>query len=290
MKQLKLQYNMIEKQNLDTKENLHPNSFIKHTKMKISLIFKTSLYATVMLLISFSDVNAQAKIIRNIVLVHGAFLDGSGWEPVYKILVKQGYKVSVTQHGLRDFDDDVAAVNRVIDQQDGPCLLVGHSYGGAIITQAGNNPKVRGLVYIAAHAPEEGELRAELIKQFPSAYKSLIKGSDGIDYIDPKMFPLDFAADLPKTKAQFMGDAQMPTSDKVFHGIVKTSAWKSKPTWYMVAGADPIINPDLERFYAKRVKSRKIVEIKGGSHAIYTSRPKEVAELIIDASVGVEQL
>jgi pimeloyl-ACP methyl ester carboxylesterase len=237
-------------------------------------------------LISVRAQNTPIQNIKNIVLVHGAFLDGSGWEPVYTILTKQGYKVSITQHSLKDFDDDVAAVNKIIDQQDGPCILVGHSYGGVLITQAGNNPKVAGLVYIAAHAPEEGESRADLVKQFPSAYKSLIKGNDGMDYIDPEKFHEDFAADLAIDKARFMANSQVPTADKIFKGIVNKSAWKSKPSWYMVADSDRIINPDLERFYAKRAKSKKIVEIKGGSHAIYTSQPEKVADLIKDASIG----
>jgi pimeloyl-ACP methyl ester carboxylesterase len=222
--------------------------------------------------------------VKNIVLVHGAFLDGSGWEGVYNILVKKGYKVSVTQHALQSFNGDVAAVNRIIDQQDGPCILVGHSYGGVVITQAGNNPKVAALVYIAAHAPEEGELRSQLVKTYPSAYQSLIKGSDGIDYINPEKFPEDFAGDMPLEKAQFMANAQAPTLDVIFGATVNRSAWKTKPSWYMVATADRIINPDLERFYATRMKSKKVIEIKGGSHAIYASRPKEVAALIEDAA------
>lgn len=230
--------------------------------------------------------NESTKKVRNIILVHGAFLDGSGWEPVFNILTKQGYKVSVTQHALRDFEDDVATVNRIIDQQDGPCILVGHSYGGAVITQAGNNPKVVGLVYIAAHAPDEGESRSDLVKQFPSSYKSLIKGIDGINYINPENFHEDFAADLSIQKARFMANSQVPTADKVFKGIVNKAAWKTKPSWYMVAASDKIINPDLERFYAKRAKSKEIVEIKEGSHAIYTSQPKRVAKLINRASIG----
>ena len=248
--------------------------------------FSTLIVIFLVSLISVQAQNIKGQNIKNIVLVHGAFLDGSGWEPVYNILTKKGYKVSVTQHSLQDFDDDVATVNRIIEQQDGPCILVGHSYGGVVITQAGNNPKVAGLVYIAAHAPDEGELRADLVKQFPSAYKSLIKGSDGLDYIDPEKFPEDFAGDLEINKARFMANSQVPTADKIFKGIVNKSAWKTKPSWYMVAESDRIINPDLERFYAKRAKSKKVVEIKGGSHAIYTSQPERVADLIKDASIG----
>ncbi|MFT3793697.1 alpha/beta hydrolase [Flavobacterium sp.] len=225
--------------------------------------------------------------INNIVLVHGAFLDGSGWEGVYQILTQKGYKVSVTQHSLKNFEDDVASVERIIDLQDGPCLLVGHSYGGVVISAAGNHPKVAGLVYIAAHAPDAGEKRADLVKTHPPAYQSLVKGSDGFDYIRPEKFPEDFAADLPLDRARFMANAQIPTADLVFQAVIQNPAWKTKPSWYMVAGADRIINPDLERFYAKRAQSRKVVEIKGGSHAIYASRPNEVAELIETAATGL---
>lgn len=223
--------------------------------------------------------------IKNIVLVHGAFVDGSGWQNVYQLLTEKGYKVSVTQHKLRDFNEDVAEVNRIIDLQDGPCILVGHSYGGVIITKAGNNPKVAGLVYIAAHAPDDGESRADLVKRFPPAYKSLIKGTDGLDYINPEKFPEDFAADVPKAQAKFMADSQVPTADIVFQAIVHGPAWKTKPSWYMVAKSDRIINPDLERFYAKRAKS-KTVEIDGASHSVYITQSKQVTALIIDASKG----
>lgn len=169
------------------------------------------------------------------VLVHGAFLDGSGWEGVYHILTKKGYKVTVTQHTLRDFDDDVAAVKRIIDQQDGPCILVGHSYGGVVISAAGNHSKVVGLVYIAAHAPDAGESRAELVKKYPSAYHSLVKGDDGFDYVDPLKFTEDFAADLPKAQANFMGHAKLPTADKVFRTVIQDPAWKHKPSgiWWL---------------------------------------------------------
>lgn len=232
-----------------------------------------------------SNAPAHPDTVKNVVLVHGAFVDGSGWQGVYELLTQRGYKVSVTQHKLQDFDEDVAEVNRIIDQQDGPCILVGHSYAGVVITQAGNNAKVTGLVYIAAHAPEDGEHRADLVKTYPSAYQSLIKGSDGLDYIDPERFPDDFAGDLPAEQARFMAASQMPTADKVFQATVHNPAWKSKPSWYMVAKSDRIINPDLERFYAKRAKS-KTVEIDGGSHSIYISQAKKVSELIMLASEG----
>jgi len=230
------------------------------------------------------NISAQNQPIKNVVLVHGAFVDGSGWESVYQILTQKGYKVFVTQHTLRNLDDDIIDVNRIINQLDGPCILVGHSFGGVIISEAGNNPKVKGLVFVAAHAPESGEMRSQLVKKYPSAYKSLIKGSDGFDYILPEKFPEDFAADLPLDKARFMAYSQIPTADIVFNTPIQNPAWKNKPNWYLVAGADRIINPDLERFYALRAKSKKIVEVAGASHAVYASSPKEVTELIEEAT------
>jgi pimeloyl-ACP methyl ester carboxylesterase len=251
-------------------------------------IFKNSIclfYALPFCLIynSTKAVAQQPAGIRNIVLVHGAFVDGSGWKPVYDILVKKGYHVSVTQQPLTSFDGDVAAVKRVLSMQDGPCILVGHSYGGAIITVAGNDDHVAGLVYIAAHAPDNGESEGGNGKLYPSAYKSLQKPADGFDYIAPESFYADFAADLPKAVAEFTANAQMPTADAVFHAIIQNPAWRVKPSWYMVAKADRIINPDLERMYAKRAKST-VVEIDGASHSVYQSHPKEVARLIIDAA------
>jgi pimeloyl-ACP methyl ester carboxylesterase len=228
----------------------------------------------------------QPAPVKNIVLVHGAFVDGSGWKPVYDILVSKGYYVSVVQQPLTSFDADLAAVKRVLDLQNGPCILVGHSYGGGLITEAGNDPHVTGLVFIAAHAPDKGESEADNGKRIPPAYKSLQKPADGFDYIDPARFSTDFAADLPAKQAAFMANAQMPTADEVFHAVIQNPAWRTKPSWYMVAKADRIINPDLERMYAKRADSYT-VEINGASHAVFESHPKEVAQLIIKAATGV---
>ena len=225
--------------------------------------------------------------VKNIVLVHGAFVDGSGWKPVYDILVKRGYHVSIVQQPLTSFQNDLAAVQRVLDMQTGPCILVGHSYGGGLITEAGNNPHVVGLVYIAAHAPDKGESEADNGKRFPPVYKSLRKAANGFDYIDPAHFYTDFAADLPKEKAEFMANAQMPTVDAVFHAVILKAAWRLKPSWYMVAGADRIINPDLQRMYAKRANSNT-VEIQGASHSVFESHPREVAQLIIDAAKSTQ--
>lgn len=232
---------------------------------------------------SINNTYGQDSVVKNIVLVHGAFVDGSGWQGVYDILIKKGYNVAVAQQTLTSFEGDVAAVTRLIDQLNGPCILVGHSYGGAVVTIAGNDPKVVGVVYIAAHAPDNGESEADNGKRYQPAYKSLIKGKDGYDYIDPEKFAIDFAGGVPKQKANFMAISQTPTVDSVFHAIIQNPAWKTKPSWYMVATSDRIINPDLERMYAKRAKS-KLVEIEGASHSVYISHAKEVAELILLAS------
>lgn len=238
-----------------------------------------------LLLLLHINTNAQTPgKIKNIVLVHGAFVDGSGWQPVYHILTGNGYHVTVVQEPLTSFEADVIAVQRVLQQQDGPCILVGHSYGGAVITTAGNDSHVAGLVYIAAHAPDEGESEADNGKRYPPAYKSLVKGADGFDYINPDQFAADFAADVSKATAGFMAHAQMPTADAGFHAIIHNPAWKNKHNWYMVAQSDRIINPDLERLYAKRANCTT-VEVAGASHSVFMSHPKEVAELVMRAAM-----
>jgi pimeloyl-ACP methyl ester carboxylesterase len=221
--------------------------------------------------------------VRNIVLVHGAWVNGSGWKPVFEILVKHGYHVSVAEHPLTSFNDDVTAVKRVIAMQNGPTILVGHSYGGAIITDVGNDPKVVGLVYIAAHALDEGETEVANGKKFPNATKAVKRTADDFLYLEPASYPADFAADLPEEQAKFEAQAEELTAASVFGVPAGPPAWKSKPSWYMVAKADRIINPDLERMYAKRANSHT-VEIAGASHSVYESHPKEVAALIEQAA------
>ena len=224
-----------------------------------------------------------ATPVHNIVLVHGAWVNGSGWKPVYDILVKDGYHVSIAEHPLTSFDDDVTAVKRIIDLQDGPTILVGHSYGGAIITDAGNDSHVVGLVYIAAHALDQGETEVGNGKRFPNATKAVKKTADGFLYLDPAHYPADFAADLPQAQAEFEANAQELTAASVFNVPAGQPAWKTKPSWYAVATADRIINPDLERMYAKRAHSHTI-EVQGASHSVYESHPKEVAALIEQAA------
>jgi pimeloyl-ACP methyl ester carboxylesterase len=186
------------------------------------------------------------------------------------------------------FDDDVTAVKRAVDMQNGPTILVGHSYGGAIITDVGNDPKVVGLVYIAAHALDQGETEVSNGKRYPNAISKtgdVKKTADGFLYLYPAHYPADFAADLPLKQAQFEANAQELTAASVFAVPAGQPAWKTKPCWYAVATADRIINPDLERMYAKRANSH-MIEVKGASHSVYESHPKEVAALIEQAAAN----
>jgi pimeloyl-ACP methyl ester carboxylesterase len=228
---------------------------------------------------------AQGAPIKSIVLVHGAFADGSGWRAVADILERDGYSVSVVQEPETSLADDAAATKRVIEQVNAPLILVGHSYGGAVITESGNEPQVRGLAYIAAFAPDTGETLGALLKQNPPAANSTIPAGDGYVIVNPKSFHADFAADLPAREANFMAIAQVPVSASVFGTPITNAAWHNKPSWYAVATEDRMINPDLERFMAKRAGST-MIEIKG-SHAIYMSQPTAVAALIERAAKSV---
>jgi pimeloyl-ACP methyl ester carboxylesterase len=242
-----------------------------------------------MLLLAGTGPRAQNQDgrIRNVVLVHGAWADGSGWKGVYDILVKDGYDVRIVQEPETSFKEDVAAVKRMLALENGPCILVAHSYGGAVITEAGNEPAVAGLVYIAAHMPDAGEKESEDGKRFPSdlAKSGAIKKTpDGFTYVDPAQFHELFAADLPAEQAAFMARSQVLNLGDNFSATITTAAWRSKPSWMLVAGKDRTINPELERWYAKRAKSQT-VEVADGSHCVYISHSKEVAALIEDASL-----
>ena len=242
----------------------------------------------VLLLLACCAVSAENKEprVRNIVLVHGAWVDGSGWKSVYDILIKQGYNVSIVQEPLTSFQEDVAAVKRVLAQQDGPCILVAHSYGGAVITEAGTDPSVAALVYVAAHMPDAGESEADDGKRFPSDLSkstAIKKTADGFTYLDPAQFREYFAADLPAEQAAFMARSQVLIVAANFNAIITTPAWRSKPSWMLVAAKDRTINPELERWYAARANSHK-VEVSGASHAVYVSRPKDVAAVIKEAA------
>jgi pimeloyl-ACP methyl ester carboxylesterase len=230
---------------------------------------------------------ASAEPLKNIVLVHGAWVDGSGWKPVYEILNKQGFHVTMVQEPETSFADDVAATKRILDLQDGPTLLVGHSYGGSIVTEAGVHPKVAGLVYVAAHAPDVGEDEGELGKKMPSVLAktegAIKKTTDGFTYLDPSELPKLFAPDLPREQVEFESKSQVLAAASVFNTPLTAAAWKTKPSWGIVAGNDQIINPNLERWYYARAKSETTV-IEGASHSVYESHPKEVAEIIADAA------
>jgi pimeloyl-ACP methyl ester carboxylesterase len=245
----------------------------------------------VLLLLAGSALSAQNQEhrVRNIVLVHGAWADGSGWKGVYDILVKDGYNISIVQEPETSFKEDVAATKRTLALQDGPCILVGHSYGGAVITEAGMDPWVVGLVYIAAHMPDAGENEADDGKRFPSDLSksgAIKKTADGFTYLDLAQFHEYFAADLSAEQAAFMARSQVLNLADNFKAVITTAAWQSKPSWALVAGRDRTINPDLERWYATRANSHK-VEVSGASHAVYVSHPKEVAALIEEAAQHV---
>jgi pimeloyl-ACP methyl ester carboxylesterase len=237
---------------------------------------------------ALSSQNEEDRV-RNIVLVHGAWADGSGWKGVYDILVKHGYNVSIVQEPETSFEEDVAATTRILAQQDGQCILVAHSYGGAVITAAGTDPSVAGLVYIAAHMPDAGENEADNGKRFPSDLSqsnAIKKTADGFTYLDPPQFHKYFAADLSTEQAAFMARSQVLNAADNFKAVITTPAWRSKPSWMLVPTKDRTINPDLERWYAARANSHK-VEVSGASHAVYVSRPKEVAALIEEAASKV---
>jgi pimeloyl-ACP methyl ester carboxylesterase len=228
--------------------------------------------------------------IHNIVLVHGAWADGSGWKGVYDILVKNGYKVSIVQEPETSFNEDVDATKRVLALQDGPCILVAHSYGGAVITEAGTEPSVAGLVYVAAHMPDVGENESDDGKRFPSDLSrstAIKKTADGFTYLDPAQFHEYFAADLSVEQAGLMARSQVFNLADNFKATITKAAWKSKPSWMVVATKDRTINPDLERWYAARAHSHK-VEVAGASHSVYTSRPKEIAAVIEDAASHIQ--
>ena len=241
--------------------------------------FKACLAVLAAVSLVSTTVPASADTLKNIVLVHGAWVDASGWKPVYEILTKEGFNVTMVQEPETSFADDVAATKRILDLQDGPTLLVGHSYGGSIITEAGVHPNVVGLVYVAAHAPDVGEDEGALGKKTPSVLAktdgAIKKTPDGFTYLDPAEFPKLFAPDLPRERAEFAARSQVLAAAEVFSTPLTAAAWKTKPSWGIVAGNDQIINPDLERWYYARAKSRTI-EIKGASHSVYESHPKEV--------------
>jgi pimeloyl-ACP methyl ester carboxylesterase len=216
----------------------------------------------------------------NVVLVHGGFVDGSGWEGVYGILKRAGYAVGVVQNSTKSLEDDVAMTKQVVAAQDGPVVLVGHSYGGVVVTEAGNDANVAGLVYIAAFAPDMGESVNSLIANPPpgAPVPPILPPQDGYLFLDKAKFPASFAADVDADKAAFMADSQVPWGVGALGGEISEPAWKSRPSWYLVTTEDRMIPPDAQRFMSKRAGS-SVVEAKG-SHAIYVSQPEPVAALV----------
>jgi pimeloyl-ACP methyl ester carboxylesterase len=223
----------------------------------------------------------------SVVLVHGGFVDGSGWEDVYRILKEDGYDVGVVQNPTISLADDVATTRRVVAAQRSPVILVGHSYGGVVITQAGNDPKVVGLVYIAAFAPDRGESVSALIKDPPpgAPVPPILPPQDGYLFLDRNKFAASFAADVPRAKAEFMADSQVPWGLEALNGTVTEAAWRSKPSWYMIATDDKMIPPAAQEFMSKRAGST--VAQTRGSHAVYVSQPQAVAALIEKAATAV---
>ena len=221
---------------------------------------------------------------RNVVLVHGGFVDGSGWEAVYGILRRNGHTVGVVQNPTSSLADDVAATRRVVAAQDGPVILVGHSYGGAVITEAGNDPRVVGLVYIAAFAPDRGESVATLIKDPPpgAPVPPILPPRDGYLLLDREKFADSFAADVDPELAAFMADAQVPWGVEALSGTISEPAWRSKPSWYLIATEDRMIPPPAQRFMSSRAGAT-VVEV-AASHAVYVSQPAAVANLIATAA------
>ena len=222
-----------------------------------------------------------------IVLVHGGFVDGAGWEGVYNILKKDGYAVTIVQNPTTSLADDVAATKLAIAQAKGPVVLVGHSYGGVVVTEAGSDPKVAALVYIAAFAPDKGESVASLIKDPPpgAPVPPILPPQDGFLFLDKDRFRASFAADVEAGKAAFMADSQVPWGVDALSGAVSEPAWKKKQSWYLVAADDKMIPPPAQRQMAKRAGST--VTEANGSHAIYVSQPSAVAAVIAEAAKGL---
>jgi len=225
--------------------------------------------------------------VKNVVLVHGGFVDGSGWQGVYDHLKKDGFNVTIVQNPTIALADDVAVTKRALATQTSPAILVGHSYGGVVITEAGNGPKVAGLVYIAAFAPDKGESVSSLIKNPPpgAPVPPIMPPQDGYLFLDRAQFRASFAADVSREAASFMADSQVPWGVEALNGAVTEPAWKTKPSWYLVSTEDKMIPPDAQRAMSKRAGS-SVVEVKG-SHAVYVSQPKAVANLIAKAANGV---
>jgi pimeloyl-ACP methyl ester carboxylesterase len=247
-------------------------------------------FATAMALASTANAETSKTpaATKNVVLVHGGFVDGSGWQKVYNFLKKDGYNVTIVQNPTISLEDDVAFTKRAIAQQDGPVVLVGHSYGGVVISEAGTDPKVQSLVFIAAFAPDQGESVQTLIANPPpgAPQPPILPPQDGFLFLDRAKFAASFAGDVDVDEANFMADSQVPWGVQALAGAVTVPAWKSKPTWYLVTTEDHMIPPPAQQMMAKRAGAR-VVEVRG-SHAIYVSKPEAVAKIIEQAAHGTK--
>ncbi len=226
---------------------------------------------------------------KSVVLVHGGFVDGSGWQGAYELLAKDGYHVTVVQNPTLSLEDDVAVTRRILDEQDGPVILVGHSYGGVVVTEAGRHDNVAGLVYIAAFAPDKGESVNTLIADPPpgAPVPPILPPKEGFLFLDREKFHESFAGDLPQEQAQFMADSQVPWGVSALAGAVTEPAWRVKPSWYLVATDDRMIPPPAQRAMSERAGST--VTEHAGSHSIYVSHPEAVATIIAQAAQATSQ-
>ncbi len=224
--------------------------------------------------------------ITNVVLVHGGFVDGSGWKPLYDLLTQDGYHVAVVQNPTLSLQGDAAATRMIIDAQDGPCVLVGHSYGGAVISEAGTDPNVAALVYVCGFAPDKDESVGTLISGFPAdgPQPPILPPRDGFLFLDRDKFHASFAADLPAGLAAFMADSQVPWHMDAPAGRITDPAWRTKPSWYMVTTEDRMIPPTAQRAMSQRIGAT-VTEV-AASHSVYVSQPAPVAELIKQAAQG----
>lgn len=261
---------------------------VSFSKLRIQFIAMILLILNILATNKIANAN-DTTIVKNIVLVHGAFADGSGWEAVYNILTRKGYRVTVVQNPLTSLEDDVAATNYAIEKMDGPVILVGHSWGGTVITQAGLHPKVVRLVYVAAWQPDIGESTLDLAQSEPMAAENgvMLPDENGLIYYSKEKFHKGFAGDLSKEKADFLYDSQGAISAKAFNARVTQAAWKTKPSYGIIATEDKSLNPVIERKTYKRAGTI-VTEIKA-SHVVFISQPQKVAEVIEAAAKGLKK-
>lgn len=252
--------------------------------MRIPMSLAISLIASIGVAFAGDTPSAPGGV-KNVVIVPGAFVDGSGWRVVHDILIHKGYHVTVEQPRIETLADDIDLTRELIRQQDGPVVLVGHSYGGAVITVAGNRDKVKALVYVAAVQPSEGESLSQLVGSMPSPSNDIVPTRDGHLFVDPGKFAADFGGDLTSNRTDFLAASQAGAASAAFNATVSAAAWHAKPTWAVVATEDHALSPALQRWMYQRAGS-KVTEIKA-SHLVYISQPEAVAKVIEDAATSV---